>query len=120
MKLEVGQQVFLKAVGNNARGRKEVFIREETISKVGRKYFEVGNGYRPLKFHIEDLSQEMGGYIADWTLYLSKQDILDEDESNDLHSDIRTAFSGYGKSKYTLEQLRKIKAIVDENKAMKD
>ncbi|MBX4152277.1 beta barrel domain-containing protein [Paenibacillus lautus] len=112
--MNVGDKVFLKAVGNNARGRKEVLIREDVITKIGRKYFEVGSGYKPLKFHIEGLQQETGGYIADWELYFTKQDILDEDEFQRLAWDIKTRFGGYGKVNLTLDQLRRIDAIIKE------
>lgn len=120
--MEVGDKVFLKAVGNNARGRKEVLIEEYEIMKIGRKYFEVSNDsrYKSLKFNLEDNRQENRGYIADWDLYFSRQEILDEEEIEKLHWDIKTAFNGYGKSKFTLDQLRRINAIVDENKATKD
>lgn len=120
MKLKVGMTVYLKAVGNNARRNKEVHIVEETVVKVGRKYFQVGDGHRPWKFLIEDLTQETGGYVADWELYFSRQDILDEEEARKLCSSIQTAFIGYGKPKQSLDQLRRIKAILDEDKNIKD
>lgn len=116
MKPEVGTTVYLKAVGNNARYDKEVRIEEYKITKVGRKFFEVNDNekYKPLKFHIEDLSQEMGGYIADWQLYFYRQDILDEEESEKLNRDIKTAFGSYGGSRFTLDQLRRLKEIISE------
>lgn len=113
-KLEVGQSVYLKAVGNNARWRDGLHISEDVITKVGRKYFEVGDGRKPLKFHIDDLTQETGGYIADWKLYFSKQDILDEEEFEKLKCDIRMKFDSYGKLNMSLDQLRRIKTIIDE------
>jgi CRISPR/Cas system Type II protein with McrA/HNH and RuvC-like nuclease domain len=112
--IEVGKAVFLKAVGNNARGRKEVFIREDVITKVGRKYFEVGEGRSLLKFFIESKKQESGEYIADWKLYFSRQEILDEGECEQLFWDIKSEFGGYGKPKFTLDQLRRIKEIISE------
>ncbi|TVY10004.1 hypothetical protein FPZ49_10995 [Paenibacillus cremeus] len=114
IKVQVGDKVYLKAVGNNARGRKEVYIREDIISKVGRKYFEVGDGLRPLKFRIEDKQQKMGGYIADWQLYFSKQEILDEEEVSKLQWEIRKVFDTLGKIDLTLDQLRRIKTIISE------
>lgn len=112
--MQVGDKVYLKAVGNLARHRKEVFIKEAEISKVGRKYFEVGEGHKPLKFHIEDSKQETGGYIADWELYFSEQEILDEEEFKKLSWEIKSKFDTYGKVQLTLDQLRRIKAIITE------
>ena len=66
-----------------------MLIREDVITKIGRKYFEVGDGYKPLKFHIDGLKEETGGYIADWELYFTKQDILDEEEFERLAWDIK-------------------------------
>lgn len=112
--MKIGDKVYLKAVGNIARGRKEVFIKEDIITKIGRKYFEVGNGLRPLKFHIEGLQQEVGGYSADWELYFSKQEIIDEEEFEKLVWEIKMKFSSYSKVNLTLDQLRRINAIIKE------
>lgn len=111
-KLEVGQTVYLKPFGNNVRYNKE--IKEDVITKVKRKYFQVGEGYRPLKFIIEDMKQETGGYLAEWKIYFSKQEILDEEEFEKLSREIKNKFDGYGKVDLTLDQLRRIKAIISE------
>jgi hypothetical protein len=113
--MQVGDKVFLKAVGNNARHRKEVYIQENEISKVGRKYIEVGKGARPLKFNIEDLSEKTSNdTIADWELYFSKQEILDEEEFEKLHWKIKMKFDTFAKAKLTLDQLRRINEIIEE------
>lgn len=116
--LQVGDTVYLKAVGNNARYDKKIRIEEYKIVKIGRKYFEVNDDtrYKPLKFRIEDMKQETGGYIADWELYFSHQEILDEEESKNLSWEIKNIFSGYGEVDLTLEQLRRIRDIINENK----
>jgi hypothetical protein len=64
MQLEVGKTVYLKRVGNNARGYKdrpiEDLIEEYQIKKVGRKYFEVWKDekeYNTVKFYIENYKQ---------------------------------------------------------------
>ena len=111
MKLEVGQKVFLKSVGNAARyGEK---IREEVISKIGRKYFWVGkegetNERFMTKFNVEDLRQ-VTDYSADWVVYFSKQEILDEKESNELTREIRSKFDTWGKIDLTTGSIKKDK-----------
>ncbi|MFB5759023.1 beta barrel domain-containing protein [Paenibacillus medicaginis] len=112
--MQVGETVYLKAVGNNARHRKEVYIKEDVITKVGRKYFEVGADHRPLKFQIDGLKQETGGYTADWKLYFSMQEILDEEEFQRISREIENIFRSYDKVKLTLDQLRRIKTIIYE------
>jgi hypothetical protein len=115
--LTLGQKVYLKPVNNAARyGNKE--IKEQTILKIGRKYFLVGaegqtNERWMTKFSIEDL-REVSDYSPDYELYFSKQEILDEEESNDIVRDIRLKFGSYGKINLTLDQLRRIKAIINE------
>lgn len=44
--MNVGDTVYLKAVGNNARNDKEVRIKEYKITKIGRKFFEVNDDDR--------------------------------------------------------------------------
>lgn len=112
-KLEVGMKVYLKSVGNVARDSKE--IKEVVIKKIGRKYFEVGDEESEriyAKFNLEDL-REVTDYGADWKLYFSKQEILDEEEYEKLRWEIKTKFDTFGKLGLTLEQLRKVKAIID-------
>jgi hypothetical protein len=111
--MQVGDKVYLKAVNNLARGRKEVYIREEEVIKIGRKYFEVGIGTRGIKFHIENNTQ-VTDYAADWELYFSKQEILDEEEFRKLSWEIKSKFETYGKVNLTLDQLRRIKEIISE------
>jgi hypothetical protein len=111
MKLEIGQKLFLKPVNNRARyGNNE--IKEATVSKVGRKYFEVSELSRT-KFEIDSL-REVSEYVPDWEVYFSKQQILDEDEINKLTSDFRLFFTRFDQPKLSLEQLRKIKEIISE------
>jgi hypothetical protein len=106
----VGMTVYLKPINNAARRSKDV--QEGIVSKVGRKYFEVEGFYRT-KFSIDELI-EVSEYAPDWKVYLSKQELLDEQEFENLLRDIRLFFSNYGKVNLTLDQLRKIKAIISE------
>jgi hypothetical protein len=114
--LTLGQKVYLKPVNNAARRNSE--IREQTIVKIGRKYFFVGregetNERFMTKFSIEDL-REVTEYSADWEVYFSRKEILDEEEFAELSRDIRLKFSSYGRLGLTLGQLRRIKEIINE------
>ena len=106
--LIVGQTVYLNPYG---RGNREV--QEGIISKIGKKYFEI-EGFHRDRFFIDTMRHDGGktGYGCSWTVHLSKQEILDEAEQNQLREELRKAFAWDGK-KFTLEQLRKIKAIIE-------
>jgi len=110
-KLEKGMKLYGKPVNNRARWNKE--ISEFTVSKVGRKYFWLEEMPRT-KFEIENLS-EVTEYAPDWELYFTKQEILDEQEFNDLVMNIRLKFDRSGRVDLTLDQLRRINAIIEEN-----
>lgn len=114
-KIEIGLKVLLKAVGNNARGRKEVLIKEGVIRKIGRKFFEVwrdDNERYVEKFYIEN-NKHVSNTTPDWQLYFSEQDMVDEEEFFNLQDKIRKFFNNYGKVNLTLDQLRKISEIID-------
>ena len=113
--LTTGMKVYLMPVGDNyRRGDKEP--RESVVQKVGRKYiYVIPEGHiRAVKFDIED-HREVTIYSPDWELYPSEQAILDERERQEIESVLRQAFGSYGRfNGYTIDQLRRIKAIVDE------
>lgn len=56
----------------------------------------------------------MGGYTADWELYFSEQEIIDEEEAKKLQGLLRLNFGSYGKTRFTLDQLRRITKIINE------
>ncbi len=103
----VGQKVWVNP-SSLLRSKKEPF--EATVSKVGRKYFELIECPRE-KYDLKTLRQvtEMN---YENQVYFKLQDILDEKEHQKLSNEIKRAFNGYGKLQYSLEQLRKIAEIV--------
>lgn len=112
--MQIRDKVYLKPINNAARNENKG-IREYEIKKIGKKYFEVWDGsndYTINKFYIEGLI-EVTKYSPDWRIYFSKQEILDEYEFENIARNIREVFGSYGKINLTLEQLRKIKEIID-------
>jgi len=103
----VGQKVWVNP-SSLWRSRREPF--EATVSKVGRKYFELTE-YPREKYDLETLRQVTETNYEN-KVYLKLQDILDEKEHQKLSDEIKRAFNGYGKLKYSLEQLRKVAEIV--------
>ena len=103
----VGQKVWVNP-SSLRRSRREPF--EATVSKVGRKYFELTECPRE-KYDLETLRQVTETNYEN-KVYLKLQDILDEKEHQKLSDEIKRAFNGYGKLQYSLEQLRKVAEIV--------
>lgn len=111
----VGQPVWL--TGLQRHMSRELI--KHVVVKVGRKYFEVGldmNDPRPVKFHL-DTFREATKYSPLYAIYLNEQDYYDEQERNKLIGKIRNAFNHWGSMDYTLDQLRRIHAIIQEGKS---
>lgn len=129
-KLKNGQEIWVKVEeGSNAsryidKTKTEEWIFKGEVIKAGRKYITVKfkknntNSFIEKKFNVEDDYREhytCGG--ADYKLYLSKQSIFDEVESETIYTQITSVFNGWkNNNKFSLDQLRKIKDIVEDNK----
>ncbi|WP_339193965.1 hypothetical protein MKY95_19370 [Paenibacillus sp. FSL P4-0176] len=114
--MKTGDTVYLKAVGNRARNHKSPEIAEYVIDKIGRKYFDVRsvkNKNTIITFEIVTKRQRTN-YEPDWKLYFSKQEILDEEETKRITSNLRERFGRYGTVDLTLDQLRRIEQIINE------
>lgn len=107
--MEVGQQIFLKTQNNRARYTGSQ-ITETTVTKVGRKYFWVEELPRT-KFYKESM-EEVTDYCVDYKAYIDKVAIEDELEKTALEQKIRTSIGNFGRTEITLEQLRKIDAVL--------
>lgn len=121
----IGQKVYLRIIeGSNAaryieKNNPEAWIKEKIVTKIGKKYITVaderGIQYGEEKF---DLTNNFAQYYAvgsrDYKLYLSKEDILKDIEGEKIYSEIKKALSGWkNERKYTLEQLQKVKEILE-------
>lgn len=118
--LKVGDKVYLKPINSRYITNNNILehIKECEIKKIGRKYFEVwekNKEWTTLRFRVEDF-QQVSHYSIDWELYFNKQEIIDEIEHLNLANEIRNAIGNRGITKLSLEQLRKIKSIIDEGK----
>lgn len=113
-----GQTVYLKYIGDRRYGNYGKII-EATVKSVGCKYittvheswneehkFEVDNDFREY--------YKIGG--RDYQLFLSQQCIDEENEFDMIQDFLRNTFDRYKKVKLSLDQLRRIKEIVDEGK----
>jgi hypothetical protein len=126
--LKAGQEVAVKIItGSNASRRTNMGLSnidewcfDGKVVKVGRKYITVNfNEYQECQFDIEsDYRNKYTAGGADYQLYSSKEEIIEEKESDDLYRDIQTQFSSHGgnNGKFTLSQLKRIISIVSESK----
>lgn len=117
-KIKVGQELYIIPVGNLVRpyGKN---VRKGVVTKVGRKYLYVEIegvycGEDGARFNKKTLRSE-SEYNSPWLAFRSMQEIEDREEVSQLHDEFRQFFGWGGKSReLTLEQLRRIKAIIDE------
>lgn len=75
MKIEIGQEVIVVGIGNNARYKTP--IHKAIITKIGRKWFYVSTEGvyvgRDNKFSLEDGRSDGKGYSPDWCVYESEE-----------------------------------------------
>lgn len=93
-------------------------VKSYLVTKVGNKYFYLDNDFHNrYPISLEDLMYRNKDY-SQWNfrVYLDKQEILDEKEHKALFTDIKdSGFDYYQPDRYTLEQLRAIKAIISQS-----
>lgn len=119
---KVGQTVWVELTGNASRGKRgDELIEEWEIVTLEKKYIHAqkkGRNY-PIKFEKMEYGNspkfvEKTNYCVDYILYASKIELEEKLEYRSLYSDISRAFGTYGNKRISLEQLRKIKAILEE------
>jgi hypothetical protein len=101
MKAKKGDKVWVKQGG--------LPIKEFTVVSAGRKWITVGIGFR---FHTETLHGEYGN-----RLYVSKLEYENKVEHSNLKHSIADRMTGYGKSPFSLDQLKRIDSILSEAQA---
>lgn len=108
--LVVGQKVWVNPSGLH-RVKRDPY--EATISKVGRKYFELEGECRR-KYRLSNgIEHNETNYKS--KVYTDIQQILDEQEHSEVQDELRKIFSGYGKLNYDLTTLRKVKLLLEND-----
>jgi hypothetical protein len=105
--LKVGQKVFVKPFKGGLEN-----VKEYEVERIGSKYFYL-KGCAIGKFSIDEM-WDISKYSPEFKAYLSIQEIGDEIEKDILERNLRGLFGYYPKPKFTLDQLRRIYAIVSE------
>lgn len=104
-KPEVGQTVYRLPIGNAAR-RGNVELTPVVVTKVGRKYFTVGEDCQAQQFFIDGWHQNAGEYIADFRCFESPEEWDKERVMSAKTMFIRKFFNSY--AKLTEEQINAI------------
>ncbi len=110
-KPKIGDHYYMVNEGGTVRAtpQKPRYVK---VSKVGRKYLTITSSEYPTEMQFElDSLTEKADYGSNWTLYKSELDYAKEIELARLRKVFYTAFSGYGKTKYTLEQYQQAAEI---------
>ena len=120
---KVGDKAFMAIEeGSNASRRIKISLKTKSdwifpveVIKVGRKYitvrkpsgieykFDINDGYRKV--------YECAG--ADYRLYPTENAVIEKFLANALYNKIRSAFSDYGETLYSLSQLKEIAKILN-------
>ena len=111
MKFEKGQSVV---VSHKSHYHAEPIIREGTVVSIGRKYVTVEFGSHARQFHIES-GDEKTEYSPNYWVWASMQAFEESEEASALRLELSKAVSAnLQRRTLTLEQMRRIKAIIDE------
>lgn len=100
--LRVGQSLYISCNYGKT-------VREVTVSKVGRKYFELLNLPR-LRFNLSDWSQDCNNYTASVRVYNDKSEY---DQITDKRM-IENRLSQFNYRKLSYEKLLRIELIIKE------
>ena len=107
MNLHSGQKVYIKRVGNEARYKGEYYT-EETVEKVGRKWFTIEK-FRREKFSLGTGLNYAGEYSSTLVVYESIQQIEEEKEIEKKCKEIYRAFDfGMNMQKLSIDKVRLI------------
>lgn len=116
-----GQKVWVKRIGNAARGKKgETLIQEWEVVKVGKKYVHAKpaeSQWTPLVFEIREYAGktrlvEKTTYAPNYLLYTTRKEIEDEIEAENTCRKLVQFFHQYPERNLTIEQIREIEKIV--------
>lgn len=125
MEYKKGDEVIVAIIkGSNVSRYKDTSIENikewtyngEVLSS-GRKYVTVKFGYHVEKFEVENNYLQKctcGG--ADYKLYKSIEDVLCEHEQEKLYDYLRSKFSSWSNPNISLDTLRKIKDLIENDK----
>lgn len=112
----VGQVLYSLNVGNAARYVPQA-LTPVVVTKIGRKYFTAGEGYRAKQYHVDTWRQKTE-YSVDSVLYESEQAYADEKEGREICGRLGLAFEyGQNINRLSLDTLRQIDRLIANDNA---
>lgn len=98
--IKVGQVLYVREKGG---------IGERTVTRVARKYFYIEKHGRELPISLEDLYHRDSNYTkANFQMYVSLEDLENEDKAIELSRSIRHIIGQYGSINLPLPVLEQI------------
>ena len=116
--IKEGQEVYYLYYGHRYKGKESEPV-ATTVTKVGRKWFEVECAKWD-RFSIEDLKNDGKGYSSSSRIILSLWDYRNEQEYNKLKDKISEYFRVGLSNKATLEQLRQVAKVLNIGQEVKE
>lgn len=107
-KPEVGEKLFYVHF-DKRYGNTELYM---TVTHVGRKYFDMQESWRKLSFHI-DTWRVKSNYSQTVKIYETRQEYIDEQEAEKIWGGMKNTIQSWT-CPFTLDQLKRIKLIIDE------
>ena len=112
--LHVGEYVWLTVKGNLSSYYKKPVA--AIISKLGTKYYYVTRvgGCEEWKFPMGNDKSYMD-YGVEWSLFFSEEEIAEVQESEKLYREVKKVLEDFPPIKLSLDQLKRIKKILEES-----
>lgn len=115
----VGETLYSLNVGNAARRAPQILTPMLVLS-VGRKYFTCAEpdkrnyDHLSVQFHLDTWFQKAEFHSLNHALYESREEWEEEREADQIHKWIFDRFNLWSTRTLSLETLRKIKALIEE------
>jgi len=94
MKIEVGQRVILERLNLRLEGAGVKRYEWVTVTKVGRKYFELSGFYQNMRFRFDDLKSDVSP--DNYRIYLSDRDLYEDAVAATAYNKLKSLFNDYG------------------------
>lgn len=112
--LKVGQKIFAVQTVNVRNSRPET--KWFTIEKIGRKWATVLRHGCDMRIDMQTLRADGKGYTSPFQFYLDDVAYKAETERRKLYKEVAVNFSHYGAGDISLDKLKKIKGIIDNDR----
>lgn len=112
----LGQTLYALNINNNARSQPQE-LRPVQVLSVGRKYFKavpveyIDRPGMAIEYELNGW-RERTQYTPNWRLYASEKEWHDERDGEAMMQDIRRALTGFGVSRFPVDVIRQVHALL--------